>query len=210
MTVLIIKSLLAYMLGSISGSLVLGRLRQIDIRTMGSGNAGGTNAFRSVGKKFALAVAIIDVAKGAVAAGLIPLIPLPGLGGSVAAPIQAVCCGFAAVLGHCYPVWHGFRGGKGAATAIGVLAVLQPWTLPLMFVTWVLVLGITGWVGLGTMLAGLSIIPSMLWLQVPREQLILGIALALFMIFTHRNNIRKMLAGEEYRFEKARFLKRLF
>ena len=79
-----------------------------------------------------------------------------------------------------------------------------------MFLTWVLVLGITGWVGLGTMLAGLSIIPSMLWLQVPREQLILGIALALFMIFTHRNNIRKMLAGEEYRFEKARFLKRLF
>jgi glycerol-3-phosphate acyltransferase PlsY len=177
---------------------------------MGSGNAGGTNAFRSVGKKFALAVAIIDVAKGAVAAGIIPLLPLPALAGSAGVPIQAVCCGFAAVLGHCYPVWHGFRGGKGAATAVGVLAVLQPWTLPLMFFTWLLVLGTTGWVGLGTILAGLSIIASMLWLQVPREQLVLGIAFALFMTFTHRNNIRKMLAGEEYRFEKARFLKRLF
>ncbi|HET6564436.1 MAG TPA: glycerol-3-phosphate acyltransferase, partial [Xanthomonadales bacterium] len=169
-----------------------------------------TNAFRSVGKKFALAVAIIDVAKGAVATGIIPLISLPGLASTLGAPWQAVCCGFAAVLGHCYPVWHGFRGGKGAATAVGVLAVLQPWTLPLMFLTWFLVIGFTGWVGLGTMLAGLSIIPSMLWLEAPREQLLLGIALALFMLFTHRGNIRKMLAGEEYRFEKARILRRLF
>lgn len=210
MTVLLLKALLAYLLGSISGSLVLGRLRHIDIRTMGSGNAGGTNAFRSVGKKFALGVAIIDVAKGAVATGIIPLLPLPGLAAAFGAPWQAVCCGFAAVLGHCYPLWHGFRGGKGAATAIGVLAVLQPLAIPLMLLTWAIVLGFTGWVGLGTMLAGLSIIPSMLWLDAPREQLLLGIALALFMIFTHRSNIRKMLAGEEYRFEKARFLKRLF
>lgn len=210
MTVLIIKTLLAYALGSLSGSLLLGRLRQIDIRTMGSGNAGGTNAFRSVGKKFALAVAIIDIAKGAVAAGVIPLIPLPGLTSTPGAPWQAVCCGFAAVLGHCYPLWHGFRGGKGAATTVGVLLVLQPWAVLLMLLTWVLVLGTTGWVGLGTMLAGISIIPSMLWLQAPREQVLLGITVALFMIFTHRSNIRKMLAGEEYRFEKARFLKRLF
>jgi glycerol-3-phosphate acyltransferase PlsY len=210
MTLLILKSLLAYALGSISGSLVLGRLRQIDIRTMGSGNAGGTNAFRSVGKKFALAVAIIDVAKGALATGVIPLIPVFGLVNSINLPVQAVCCGFAAVLGHCFPVWHGFRGGKGAATAVGVLAVIQPWSLPLMFLTWFVVIGFTGWVGLGTMLAGLSIVPSMIWLGAPREQLLLGIALALFMIFTHRSNIRKMLNGEEYCFEKARILKRLF
>lgn len=210
MALLIIKILLAYALGSISGSLMLGRLRQIDIRTMGSGNAGGTNAFRSVGKKFALAVAIIDVAKGALAAGVIPFIPIPGFSSSISLPVLAACCGFAAVLGHCYPVWHGFRGGKGAATAVGVLAVLQPWSLPLMFLTWFVVIGFTGWVGLGTVLAGLSIVPSMLWLNAPRELLLLGIALALFMIFTHRNNIRKMLNGEEYCFEKARILKRLF
>jgi glycerol-3-phosphate acyltransferase PlsY len=209
-TVLIIKTLLAYALGSLSGSLLLGRLRQIDIRTMGSGNAGGTNALRSVGKKFALTVAIIDVAKGAVAAGVIPVMPLPGLVSTPGMPWLAVCCGFAAVLGHCYPVWHGFRGGKGAATTVGVLLVVQPWALLLMLLTWALVLGTTGFVGLGTILAGISIIPSMLWLHAPREQLLLGITLAVFIIFTHRNNIRKMLAGEEYRFEKARFLKRLF
>jgi glycerol-3-phosphate acyltransferase PlsY len=210
MALLILKALLAYALGSISGSLVLGRLRHIDIRTMGSGNAGGTNAFRSVGKAFALAVAFIDVAKGAIAAGLIPLLMIPAMDNSVSPGIQAACCGFAAVLGHCYPVWHGFRGGKGAATAVGVLAVLQPWVLPWMFLTWFVVIGITGWVGLGTMLAGLSIIPAMLWLEATRPQLWLGIALALFMIFTHRNNIRKMLSGEEYCFEKARVFKRFF
>jgi glycerol-3-phosphate acyltransferase PlsY len=210
MALLILKAFLAYALGSISGSLVLGRLRRIDIRTMGSGNAGGTNAFRSVGKAFALAVAIIDVAKGAIAAGLIPLLAIPAMDNSISVDTQAVYCGFAAVLGHCYPMWHGFRGGKGAATAVGVLAVLQPWVLPWMFLTWFVVIGITGWVGLGTMLAGLSIIPAMLWLEATRPQLWLGIALALFMIFTHRNNIRKMLSGEEYCFEKARIFKRFF
>jgi glycerol-3-phosphate acyltransferase PlsY len=210
MTLLILKSLLAYALGSISGSLMLGRLRHIDIRTMGSGNAGGTNAFRSVGKKFALAVAIIDVAKGAIASGIIPFVPIPGLASAISLPVQVACCGFAAVLGHCYPVWHGFRGGKGAATAVGVLAVVQPWSLPLMFLTWFVVIGFTGWVGLGTLLAGLSIIPSLLWLEAPREQLLLGMALALFMVFTHRSNIRKMLQGKEYRFEKARIFKRFF
>jgi len=205
-----IKILLAYALGSVSGSLMLGYLRHIDIRTMGSGNAGGTNAFRSVGKKFALAVAIIDVAKGAVAAGLIPFLPIPGPENTISTAVLACCCGFAAVLGHCYPVWHGFRGGKGAATAVGVLAVIQPWVLPWMFLCWFVVIGFTGWVGLGTMLAGLSIVPVMLWLNAPPEQLWLGVALALFMIFTHRSNVRKMLSGEEYCFEKARFLRRLF
>jgi len=207
---LILKVLLAYALGSVSGSLMLGRFRHIDIRSMGSGNAGGTNALRSVGKKFALAVAVIDVAKGAVAAGLIPLLPLPVAGDTSDVTLLAVSCGFAAVLGHCYPVWHRFRGGKGAATAVGVLLVLQPWVLPLMFLIWFLVIGFTGWVGLGTILAGISIVPSMIWLNVPAEHLWLGITLAVFITFTHRGNIRKMLRGEEYCFEKARILRRLF
>lgn len=205
-----LKIVLAYAVGSVSGSLLLGKLRHIDIRTMGSGNAGGTNALRSVGKKFALVVTLIDVAKGAIAAGLIPWIPMPGLENSINARVLAACCGFAAVLGHCYPVWHGFHGGKGASTAVGVLAVLQPWALAGMFLTWFGVIGFTGWVGLGTMLAGVSIIPSMLLLDAPVEFLCLGTGIAVFMIFTHRSNIRKMLRGEEYCFEQARILRRLF
>lgn len=211
MTLVVLKILLAYAVGSVSGSLLLGKLRHVDIRTMGSGNAGGTNALRSVGKKFALAVAVIDVAKAAIAAGVIPWIPFPGLeAGAISTPALAACCGFAAVVGHCFPVWHGFRGGKGASTAVGVIAVLQPWALLGMFLTWFVVIGFTGWVGLGTILAGISIIPSMLLLDAPPELLWLGIAIAVFMIFTHRSNIRKMLRGEEYCFEKARILRRLF
>lgn len=210
MTIIILKIVIAYALGSVSGSLLLGKLRHIDIRTVGSGNAGGTNALRSVGKKFALAVALFDVAKGAIAAGVIPWIPIPGLENSISTHALAACCGFAAVLGHCYPVWHGFRGGKGASTVVGVLAVLQPWALAGMFLSWFVVVGFTGWVGLGTMLAGISIIPSMLVLDAPREFLYLGVGIAVFMIFTHRSNIRKMWRGEEYCFEKARILRRLF
>jgi glycerol-3-phosphate acyltransferase PlsY len=210
MTVVLVKIFLAYALGSVSGSLLLGKFRHVDIRTMGSGNAGGTNALRSVGKKFALAVALIDVAKGAIAAGFIPWIPVATSQRPMSTGALAACCGFAAVLGHCFPLWHGFRGGKGASTAVGVMAVLQPWALCGMFLAWFLVIGFTGWVGLGTMLAGLSLIPSLLLLDAPPEVLYLGTAIALFMVFTHRSNIRKMLRGEEFCFEKARILRRFF
>jgi len=210
MTLVLVKIFLAYALGSVSGSLLLGKLRHVDIRTMGSGNAGGTNALRSVGKKFALAVALVDVAKGAIAAGFIPWVPIAGMASTMNTDVLAACCGFAAVFGHCFPLWHGFRGGKGASTAVGVMVVLQPWALCGMFLTWFLVIGVTGWVGLGTMLAGISLIPSMLLLDAPTELLYLSIAIAVFMVFTHRSNIRKMLRGEEFCFEKARILRRLF
>ena len=121
----IINSLLAYLLGSVSGSLLLGRLRHVDIRSAGSGNAGGTNAFRTQGFVFALGVVIIDIGKGVLAA----LLPGWFAWGSIAEPSAPLWCAMAAGVGHCYPVWHGFRGGKGAATAVGALTVIQPITL---------------------------------------------------------------------------------
>src|SRR4249920_691181 len=109
--------LLSYLLGSLSGSLLIGRLHGVDIRRAGSGNAGGTNAFRTQGWRFALGVALIDVGKGVAATWL-------GMHVAAVAPspvdtayAQAALCGFAAVVGHCWPVFFGFRGGKGAATA---------------------------------------------------------------------------------------------
>ena len=153
----------AYLLGSVSGSLVLGRLKRVDIRTMGSGNAGGTNALRSVGFGFALGVVIIDVGKGFLAAGVIP-----DLFGSELAWVP-LACGFASVFGHCFPIWHGFRGGKGAATLIGTLLAISPWLILPMLGAWILTLVLTGFVGLATVLSGFALFPSALWLHNPSE-----------------------------------------
>jgi len=198
-----INVLLAYLLGSFSGSLMLGALRKVDIRLAGSGNAGGTNAFRTQGFRFALGVVLIDVAKGVLAAAFISRLHF--FGPDIAADhlTQVVLCGFAAIVGHCFPVWHGFRGGKGAATAVGVLCVVQPLALAPMLLTWLLVLTLTGWVGLATILAGASLVPVFLWLGAEPVALGFAIAVALFLLFTHRSNLRKMRLGSEYRFERA-------
>lgn len=197
---LLVNSFLAYLVGSVSGSLLLGRLRHVDIRQFGSGNAGGTNALRAQGFTFALGVVVIDVGKGALAACL-PLWLAWGGGAEPAAPLY---CAMAAVIGHCYPVWHGFRGGKGAATAVGGLLVVQPLALIPMLAVWFLCLVTTGWVGLSTMLAGITLVPALLWLGASRQELIFGGAVALFLVFTHRRNIQSMLNGSEYRFERVR------
>ena len=204
MIALLIKLVLSYMLGSVSGSMVVGSLRHVDIRKSGSGNAGGTNAFRTQGLKFALAVVLIDIGKGLLATWLIPQFNLIALDRPVSAEIQMLVCGFAVVLGHCYPVWHGFKGGKGAATAVGALLVIQPMALVPMITTWLLVLIVTGWVGLATMLAALCLIPAFYFLEATPAQMAFAVVLALFVIFTHRSNIRNMMNGTEYRFEKAR------
>lgn len=198
-----INALLAYLLGSFSGSLMLGALRKVDIRLSGSGNAGGTNAFRTQGFRFALGVVLIDVAKGVLAAAFVPRLHFFEPDMAADHLTLVVVCGFAAIVGHCFPLWHGFRGGKGAATAVGVLCVVQPLALAPMLLTWLLVLTLTGWVGLATMLAGISLVPVFLWLQAGPAQLVFAIAVALFLLFTHRSNLRKMRLGSEYRFERA-------
>ena len=190
--------LAAYLVGSVSGSLLLGRLRQLDIRLMGSGNAGGTNALRFLGPWFALGVVLIDVGKGVLATVLPALWP----GADLPAWLP-MACGLAAVFGHCYPVWHGFRGGKGAATAVGAIIVLEPILLLPMLGTWLLVLVISGYVGLATMLAGLSLVPAGRWLGEP-ELLGFTVPLALFLVYTHRTNITRLVAGTEHRFERVR------
>ncbi len=198
---LLIQILIAYLMGSVSGSLWLGKLRQVDIRTMGSGNAGGTNALRTQGLWFALAVVVIDVGKAVLAAGWVP-----GLfsGGNPVPEVTPLVCGFAAVLGHCYPVYHGFRGGKGAATAVGALAIIQPWLLLPMIGTWLLVLVLTGYVGLATVLAGISLVPAAFYLSGSSSLVAFCLAIALFMVFTHRGNVRRLLTGTENRFDKVR------
>lgn len=200
MVAVVLNTLAAYLVGSVSGSLWLGRLRHVDIRTFGSGNAGGTNALRAQGFVFALGVVIIDIGKGVLAAGL-PFWLTWGAPMHLAAPLL---CAFAAIVGHCYPVWHGFRGGKGAATAVGGLLVIQPLALVPMLCVWFVCLLLTGWVGLSTMLAAITLVPALLWMEASRPELAFGVAVAVFIVFTHRNNIRAMLDGNEYTFERVR------
>lgn len=200
-------ALTAYLLGSLSGSLLLGRLRGVDIRTQGSGNAGGTNAFRTQGAKFALGVVLVDIGKGALAAWL--GLRFAPVGVPLAVPAHAYLAALAAVLGHVWPVWHGFRGGKGAATLVGALAVLWPWALGAIVPAWLLVIITTGYVGLATVLAVL-LLPLMAWwggAEAPRMVFALGAAA--LVVFTHRANLQRLAAGTESRFAQARLFHRL-
>ena len=196
----LVKILLAYLLGSIVGSLVLGRLRGIDIRTQGSGNAGGTNALRTQGAAFALGVIVIDVAKGWFAAAMLPSLSI-GLGEGPPPLWLASACGLVATLGHVYPVFFGFRGGKGAATLIGAVAGLAPTALPLMLLVWLAMVMVLGFVGLATMTAAVVLPLAILSVgAVPRGPLLLfGLAAAGFVIYTHRSNLARMKAGTEPR-----------
>ena len=193
---------LSYLLGSASGSLLLGRLRGVDIRTLGSGNAGGTNAFRTQGLKFALGVAAIDVGKGALAAYL-ALAMLP------ADPDAALLAVFAAVFGHIWPVFHGFRGGKGAATLVGGLLLVWPQALLVVLGVWLLCLLFTGYVGLSTVLASTSLLASAWFFEASAGQWLFAAASALLLTFSHRSNLLRLRQGTESRFEKARILGRL-
>lgn len=205
------KLVASYLLGSIVGSLLLGRLRGVDIRQHGSGNAGATNALRTQGKLFALGTALIDFGKGVVAAALIA-----PLGWNTQAPLGLIetqlACGLAAAAGHCWPLWHGFRGGKGAGTLFGMLAWLFPWVALVMLGLWLLVLTTTGYVGLGTVIAGAAFPLALWWLQGwPGVALMaLAVTAAGLLAFTHRSNLARLRAGNENRFDKARVLARLF
>ena len=197
-----LKTLLSYLLGSLLGSLLLGRLRGVDIRTQGSGNAGGTNALRTQGKLFALGVIVIDVGKALLAVGVLPELTFPGVGIDPAVDRDwlAVACAVAVVAGHVYPVWYEFRGGKGAATMLGAIAVLAPMALVPVLLVWLLCVLATGFVGLGTML-GTATLPVYFALQDPPSTplLVFGLLMTLFVIFTHRANVQRMRAGNENR-----------
>ena len=197
-----VKALIAYLLGTVLGSLILGRLRGVDIRNMGSGNAGATNALRTQGKGFGLAVLLVDIAKGVVAVLWVPAMLVPGVGtdGDVSREWLTLACGFAVIVGHVYPVWFGFRGGKGVATVVGVIGALQPALLLPLLLCWLLVVVLTGYVGLASMLAGVGLtICVYLFEAGDTPRLAFCVLLCALVIYTHRGNIVRMAAGTESR-----------
>lgn len=196
----------AYAIGSVSGSLTLGRLRGIDIRTQGSGNAGGTNALRTQGARFALGVVAIDIGKGALAAWL--ALRYAPLNDGLSVTAHGYLAAFAAVLGHVWPVWHGFRGGKGVATLVGGLLVLWPFALPALLLAWGATLVLTGYVGLASVIGALCL-PLLAWAtDAGAPRLWFSVAAAALVVFTHRGNLARLRAGTESRFARARLLHR--
>jgi glycerol-3-phosphate acyltransferase PlsY len=202
---LLLKVLASYLLGSLIGGLIVGKLRGgVDIRTLGSGNAGGTNALRTQGKAFALWVMIIDIGKGIIATRLIAPLPLQGLELADAGSVREwlpVVCGLAAILGHVYPVWYGFRGGKGVATLVGVVFGVDPVLLGVVLVVWLGMVVLFGFVGLASIVAALSIAVAVALtdMQPHAPLLVFGVAVALLVAFTHRSNLARMRAGTEPR-----------
>lgn len=212
MIVLLSAVLVAYLLGSVLGSLVAGRFRGVDIRTQGSGNPGGTNALRTQGKGFAAIVMVVDVGKGALAAGTVPALAFSVGEPPVSLPVLQVVCGAAAVVGHVWPVFFQFRGGKGAATLVGVLAVVAPVALLPVLAVFVVVLVLSGYVGLATMVATASVVGWCLFAVPSGVASPLGafaLAMTAFIIYTHRSNIQRMRTGSEHRFERLMLLRRL-
>ena len=206
-----LKSLLAYLLGSLMGALLIGRLRSVDIRRLGSGNAGGTNALRTQGFGFAAGVVLVDVGKALLAVGWLPGWSIPGIGvdPELSREWLAVACAVAVVAGHVWPMYHEFRGGKGAATLIGALAVLAPVTLVPVFAVWLAFVMVFGMVGLATMAAAVAVPVALVILErpMPVPELVLAILMAGFMVYTHRANIARMRAGNENRVKRLWLLR---
>ncbi len=211
----VIIAVAAYLLGSIPTGFLVARARGIDIRTVGSGNIGATNAMRVLGKPAGIFVLLMDALKGYIACAFVP--PLifnqlaPHLSGLAVyfqnEPVELqtryyVVAGIFAVLGHNYPCWLRFKGGKGIATSAGVYLALAPWPLLIALGVFILALLTTRYVSVGS-LAAATALPAAVWI-LPPHNLLLGIVttvLGLMAIYKHKGNLRRLAAGTENRLQ---------
>ncbi len=205
---------LSYLIGAFPSGVVIGRIAKgIDIRQHGSGGTGATNAWRVLGWRVALPVALIDVGKGIAAAAGVARLPFGSL--PLSFEVVAILCGLAAVLGHVFPIYTGFRGGKGVATAGGMLIATAPIPVGCALGVALLAVFLFGKVSLGSILAAWTIPVSALLLglftNLSYPPLLIGLTggLALFILYTHRTNIGRLLKGEERSFPQLQLWKRL-
>ena len=180
----------AYLLGAIPFGLLLGKVLGVDVRRSGSGNIGATNVARSLGAGAGVATLLLDASKGALAAWA---------GGRLLGPEGAAAAGCAATLGHVFPIYLGFRGGKGVATGLGAFLVVDPVAALAAAGTFLTVVALTRRVSAGS-LAGSLALPIALFLRdSPGAVQIAGWVCALVVIFRHRDNMTRLLAGTEPR-----------
>jgi glycerol-3-phosphate acyltransferase PlsY len=181
---------LAYFLGSVSSAIVVTRVLGLkDPRQMGSGNPGATNVLRYGGKTAAVLTLLGDVLKG-----VIPVLVARLL---TSDPAILAATAFAAFLGHLLPVFHGFKGGKGVATALGVWLALNPWIGLLLVGTWVLMAGVFRYSSLSALVAAAVAPLYVTWLMPGVAYLIMAVAMSVILIARHRRNIRNLLSGKE-------------
>jgi glycerol-3-phosphate acyltransferase PlsY len=186
-------ALAGYLLGSISFAVLLVRRRTgTDIRREGSGNAGATNVLRAHGKGLAAAVAAADVAKGAAAVLLARAF--------TADPKAAAAAGLAAIVGHVFPIFYGFRGGKGVATAVGAFLALAPLPTLVCLAVFVLVVAVTRYVSLGSVVA-MCLLPPVagVLFRAPRATVVAAAGAALLIVLKHLGNLKRLARGEERR-----------
>jgi glycerol-3-phosphate acyltransferase PlsY len=186
----------AYLIGAIPFGLVIAKAKGVDLRKVGSGNIGATNAMRGLGRRLGYFVFALDVLKGAV-----PVFACSRIfaeSGERALSLQ-ILCGTAAVLGHCFPVYIGFKGGKGVATACGALIALDFWVFAIGGFTWLAVFFTTHYTGLASMCMGAAFAAAA-WLSgAPSELSIACTLLAALILVRHRSNMARMIAGTEPR-----------
>ena len=181
----------AYLLGSVPTGYILGSLAGVDVRKAGSGNVGATNVARVVGKRHGIFTLVADIAKG-----FVPVVIALNLGLTATA---TALVGVAAFLGHLYPIFLRFRGGKGVATALGVFLGLAPWATVVLMVIFVLVILATRVVSLSSMVAAAAA-PIVFWLLTSSPILTgTSVFIALMIVLRHRGNIQRLLSGTEPR-----------
>jgi glycerol-3-phosphate acyltransferase PlsY len=188
----------SYFLGAIPTSYLVARFAGgIDLHTVGSKNLGATNLYRALGWRYAIPVALFDIAKGVVPVAVFARLAHGAIG-------FALLCGAAAIMGHVFSVFVRFRGGKGVATAAGVMLALSPLPLVVCLGVWLLVLWLSGYVSLASLIAA-AVLPLAVWLLQParRELLWLDVPVVLGIIWMHRANIRRLLTGTEHRFRRG-------
>lgn len=194
---LIVAAAVSYVLGSVPNGLILGRaVWGIDLRQHGSKNIGATNAWRTIGKAGGISIFVLDMLKGAVSAYL-------GihLGGS---ELAGIICGLLAIAGHSWSIFLGFKGGKGVATGLGVIFMLMPWVTLIVFAVWFVIVRLTGYVSLASMVGAVLVPVLALLFSLHTEFLVLGLIAAVFIVYRHKANISRLLNGTESKIKSAK------
>lgn len=200
--VVILLMIVAYVMGSVPSAVWIGkRFHGIDVREHGSGNAGATNTFRVLGKKTGIPVLLLDILKGFLAVNLVRL-PIEAINyevGGVQYTNLMLAFGFCAVIGHIFPLFAGFRGGKGIATLLGIVLGVHPEAALCSLALFVVVLTITKYVSLGSMIAGVAFpifVAVVFKSQIP-SLIIFSSVVALLIVITHQKNIQRLLKHDE-------------